>query len=139
MCCFDDWFKTIILPWARSRAGVKAMIGDNLASHLSVEVVRLCEDNNIRLVFLPPNATHLTQPLDVAFFGPMKKSWREILLKYKLTHQTSTTINKCDFPQLLQELMTNIKMAQTSNICSGFLGSGIFSFNPSRVISKIPV
>lgn len=115
------------------------MIGDNLASHLSVEVVRLCQENNIRLVFLPPNATHLTQPLDVAFLGPMKKSWLEILLKYKLTHQTSTTINKCDLPQLLQELMTTINMAKAFNICSGFSGSRIFPINPTRVISKIPV
>lgn len=52
MTCFDDWFKTIILPWATSRDGVKLVIGDNLASHMSVETIQLCQIHNIRFVFL---------------------------------------------------------------------------------------
>lgn len=139
MVCFDDWFKTIVLPWANSREGPKVIIGDNLASHLSVEVVQLCRESNIKLVFLPPNSTHLTQPLDVAFFGPMKKVWRKILLNYKLTNKNATTINKTHFPQLLRELMIKIDMTSSNNICSGFAASGIFPFDPSRVLRKIPV
>ncbi|CAB3231145.1 unnamed protein product [Arctia plantaginis] len=138
MMCFDDWFTTIVLPWARSRDGIKLVIGDNLASHLSVDTIQLCQSENIRFVFLPKNATHLTQPLDVAFFGPMKRLWREILTNYKATYSTVSTINKCHFPQLLQELMTKIDMTKETNICKGFEGSGIFSFNPSRVMLKIP-
>ena len=38
--CFDDWFKKIVLPWANSLGGVKVVIGDNLASHLSVETIQ---------------------------------------------------------------------------------------------------
>ncbi|PZC76450.1 hypothetical protein B5X24_HaOG204541 [Helicoverpa armigera] len=138
MMCFDDWFKTIVLPWANSRDGVKLVIGDNLASHLSVETIQLCQNQNIRFVFLPKNATHLTQPLDVAFFGPMKRIWREILTNYKATYSTASTINKCHFPQLLRELMTKIDMTRETNICKGFEGSGIFPFNPSRVTLKMP-
>ncbi|XP_072949784.1 uncharacterized protein [Epargyreus clarus] len=136
MTCFDDWFKTIVLPWANSRHGVKLVIGDNLAWHLSVEIIKLCQNQNIRFVFLPKNATHLTQPLDVAFFGPMKRIWREILTNYKSTYSTISTINKCHFPQLLKELMSKIKIE--TNICKGFEGSGIYPFNPSRVLVKIP-
>ncbi|CAH2101609.1 unnamed protein product [Euphydryas editha] len=134
--CFDDWFKTIVLPWANSRDGVKLVIGDNLASHLCVETIQLCQNHNIRFAFLPKNATHLTQPLDVAFFGPMKRLWREILTNYKATYSTARTITH--FPQLLQELMTKIDMTKETNIRKGFEGSGIFPFNPSRVTLKIP-
>ncbi|KAJ8968606.1 hypothetical protein NQ317_015892 [Molorchus minor] len=59
------------------------LLGDNLSSHLSAEVVSLCNDNNIRFVFLPGNSTHLTQPLDIAFFRPLKAAWRKILLEWK--------------------------------------------------------
>ncbi|CAG5047276.1 unnamed protein product [Parnassius apollo] len=138
MICFDDWFKSIVVPWANSLDGVKLMIGDNLASHLSVETIQICQSKNIRFVFLPKNATHLTQPLDVAFFRPMKRYWREILTNYKATYSTASTINKCHFPQLLQELMTKIDMTKETNIRKGFEGSGIFPFNPSRVTLKIP-
>lgn len=57
--------------------GPVVLIGDNLSSHISIKVLELCEHNNILFsVCLPPNNTHLTQPLDVTFFGPMKKLWR---------------------------------------------------------------
>ena len=64
---FEDYFKKIILPYCRQLSGKKVLIGDNLSSHLSPEVVRLCEENNILFKFLVPNATHLVQPIDLAF------------------------------------------------------------------------
>ena len=39
------------------------MIGDNVSSHGSMHVLKCCEQNNIDFVLLPPNATHLVQPL----------------------------------------------------------------------------
>jgi hypothetical protein len=46
---------------------------------LSPEVIKLSEKYNIDFIFLPPNSTHITQPLDVAFFRPLKGSWRALL------------------------------------------------------------
>ena len=71
--CFRDWFHTVALPYCRRLPGKKVLIGDNLSSHFSIEILTTCRDNNIAFVCLPPNATHLCQPLDVAYFGPMKK------------------------------------------------------------------
>jgi hypothetical protein len=62
---------------------VKVLIGDNLAAHLSPVVTELCEENNVRFIFLPENSTHLLQPLDVAVFGPMKRKWKEVLTAWK--------------------------------------------------------
>ena len=53
-----------IKVWCRLE-GRKVVIGDNLSSHLSEEVIASCEEYNISLVFLPPNLTHLCQPLDM--------------------------------------------------------------------------
>lgn len=64
---FEDYFNTIILVWANSLPGKKVIICDNLSSHLNVSVIEMCERHNISFVFIPPNSTHLTQPLDVAF------------------------------------------------------------------------
>ena len=50
----------------------KLLIGDNLTSHMSAEVIELCKENNIKFVCFPPNSTEKLQPLDVGFFGPMK-------------------------------------------------------------------
>lgn len=32
---FQEWFQTIVIPWAKRKEGRKALIGDNLSSHIS--------------------------------------------------------------------------------------------------------
>ncbi|XP_065642657.1 jerky protein homolog-like [Hydra vulgaris] len=82
--CFKDWMQTLVVPYFRhvDNNTPKLLIGDNLACHLSIDVIEICETNNIRMVFLPPNSTHLLQPLDLAVYGPMKSTWRKIITEY---------------------------------------------------------
>ena len=80
---FEDWFTSLMLPILKKQDGTKAIIGDNLSSHLSLEVLRLCEENDVKFIALPPNSTHLLQPLDVAFFRPLKSHWRDVLMNWK--------------------------------------------------------
>jgi len=73
---FKEWFFTLFWPHANRLNWRKVLIGDNLASHFNPEVIQQCADSGIDFVCLPKNATHLTQPLDVCFFRPLKQSWR---------------------------------------------------------------
>ena len=79
--CFEDWFFSPLLPRLKKTSGKQVLIGigDNLSSHISISVLEACKQHNIAFVSLPPNSTHLTQPLDVAFFRPMKIAWWQIL------------------------------------------------------------
>ncbi|CAK1577990.1 unnamed protein product [Parnassius mnemosyne] len=135
---FMDWFTTIVIPWAQRLEGPKLVIGDNLSSHINVDVVELCERHNIRFVLLPPNSTHLTQPLDVAFFAPLKRTWRKILMKYKIENPKQTSLNKIHFPILLKQLIEEVNLNKADNLISGFRATGIFPYNPQKVYSKIP-
>ncbi|CAG4939341.1 unnamed protein product [Parnassius apollo] len=136
--CFEDYFRTIILKWAKNLSGPKVIIGDNLSSHLNIEVVELCQKYDIRFVFLPPNSTHLTQPLDVAFFAPLKREWRKVLTNYKIQNPEQSTINKKHFPKLLNELLKNINLRESNNIKSGFRAAGIWPVNARNVLKRIP-
>lgn len=69
---FDDWIKSIATLYLKKFPGRKVLIDDNLSSHISMESIKACKEHNISFVFLPANSTHLTQPLDVAFFRPLK-------------------------------------------------------------------
>ena len=40
---FEEWFKSVIVPWARRKTGHKVIIGDNLSSHISAAVIEKCE------------------------------------------------------------------------------------------------
>lgn len=135
---FEDFFRTVILKWAVDLPGTKVMIGDNLSSHLNSDIIELCEEHQIKFVFLPPNSTHLTQPLDVAFFGPLKKQWRKILLQYKIQNPHQKTMNKKHFPTLLNELMEKIDIRKSQNLKSGFRATGIYPLEPRQVLKRIP-
>lgn len=79
---FEDWFQTISIPHFRRLEGTKIIIGDNLASHVSINIVKLCKLHNIKFVLLPANSTHLTQPLDVSCFCPIKTAWKKVLKEH---------------------------------------------------------
>jgi hypothetical protein len=57
------------------------LLYDGSATHLGCEPVEWAQENNILLMVLPPHSSHLLQPLDVAIFGPMKKSYNTRCLK----------------------------------------------------------
>jgi hypothetical protein len=42
MYIFGDWFRKIFLPAVRRLPGKKLLIGDNLASHISLDVIQIC-------------------------------------------------------------------------------------------------
>lgn len=133
---FEDWFVSLVLPHLKRQAGTKVLIGDNLSSHLNIKTIELCRLNNIKFICLPPNSTHLTQPLDLAYFRPMKGEWRKILLEYKLNTGKSP-IPKSDFPKLLKKLIAELSKDQTALI-NGFRKAGIAPLNRSEVITRLP-
>lgn len=103
---FEDWFRKIALPYFRNLQGKKILIGDILSSHISMDVIRECMVNDIQFILLPPNSTHLCQPLDVAFFRPLKITWRNVLNTWKINHKG--VFPKSEFPKLLNDTLIKI-------------------------------
>ena len=138
---FEDWFFKIAMPFFRNKEGPKALIGDNLQSHLSKDIVTACEENDIRFIFLPTNSTHLTQPLDVAFFAPLKKAWRDILSKWKMSDgRHMTSLPKEWFPGLLRQLVSKIEEGGrgAENLKAGFRKTGIYPIHRQSVLDMLP-
>lgn len=51
---------------------------------MGLQLSEFCQNNGVILITLPPNSTYMLQPLDIAFFGPLKMNWRRELELYKL-------------------------------------------------------
>lgn len=132
---FEKWFTNVAFEYLRRRDGVKVLIGDNLASHVSISVIEKCDKNNIRFVLLPPNSTHLTQPLDVAFFRPLKQAWRKNLLDWKKRNRG--TLPKSMFPAQLNQTLISLENSKT-NAISGFRACGIIPFDRNQVLKRLP-
>ena len=138
---FEDWFFTLVLAKLHKQEGKKILIGDNLSSHLSTEVIKACNNHNIPFICLLPNATHL-QPLDVAFYGPLKKVWRSLLFEWRKTStgRKYSTLPKERFASLLKQLIEKLIVEGNgiSNLINGFRKCGIYPFNPDEVYKKLP-
>lgn len=55
---------------------------DGHSSHETIEAREFAKANNIELFELPPHLTHILQPLDVGFFGPLKTHWNKVQEEY---------------------------------------------------------
>ena len=136
MRTFEIWFDQIFLPHVKNNCkdGPKVLIGDNLGSHFSPRVIELCIENGIRFMTLPPNSTHICQPLDVAVFRPMKSLWRTCLSDWRAESRLSGTIPKEVFPTLLARVFYKLK---PDNLISGFRATGIWPLDSTPVLKHI--
>lgn len=130
---FEDWVKTIVIPFFEKRLNF-FLIGDNLSWHLSVDVIKLCQEKDIHFIFLPANSTHLTQSLDVAVFRPMKMIWRHLLGKWKKSEDGRK--QSC-VPQLLKLLIDELSVNAEKNIRAGFRKCGIVPFDANQVLARL--
>ena len=129
---------SLCLPAVKKQSGNKVIIGDNLSSHLDKSIIKACEKENIRFVFLPPNTTHLTQPLNVAYYRSVKYAWRAILSEWKEKTNSSTTLPKDEFLPLLKKLVEKVNITGTENLISGFRACGIVLVDRNKVLDKQP-
>lgn len=134
---FLEWFESILIPETRRLDGKKIVICDNVAFHFSPKVLELSETNNITFICLPPNSTHITQPLDVAVFRSVKGSWRKLLGEWK-ENNGNNLVTKEIMPTLLGRLLVEINPTIKNNLKSGFQACGIFPCDVEVLLKKIP-
>ena len=132
--CFDGhtfkkWFMKVFVH--NLKGGLFTTIGDNLRFHFSDEVINICLERNICFIMLVPNSMHPCQPLDLAVFGPMKRSWRSLLNEWHKESCSKGTLPKQHFLLLLRHLLHDIK---AENLVNGLRGSGISPLNKDEVI-----
>ncbi|KAK9719802.1 hypothetical protein QE152_g22433 [Popillia japonica] len=87
---------------------------------------------------LPANSTHLMQPLNVNFFAPMKRKWREVLDLWKKKCRWKGSIPNQQFPTLLNRSWSHITGNSATNPQPGFRATGLSPFDPERILAKIP-
>lgn len=93
------------------------MIIDNLRSHVSYKVILTAKENNIELLALPSNSTHIMQPLDINLFKILKSNLRDQLPE-RLTKLNVNYLKNQEFVKLISELWTktfNVQNIQKSD------------------------
>jgi len=92
------WLLEVFIPQTRPSTpqGKRLLIIDGHGSHETDDFLYNCFKHDIYLIFLPPHASHVLQPLDVAVFSSIKTAYRTQLSR--LSDITdSAPVNKITF------------------------------------------
>ena len=132
------WFTEVLVPNVEGLQGPIVLIGDNVGSHFSCNLVRWAKERNNFFSMLLANATHLLQPLDVAVFAPMKKVCRNVLKEYRVESKRTGDTPKEVFPRLLSLLCSVLSSTMSNNLQSGFRTCDLFPLNRQVILDKLP-
>jgi hypothetical protein len=131
-----EWLKRVFDPQTKERANGKPrmLICDGFGTHETLEILEFCFENNIMLCRIPSHTSHKLQPCDVAVFSPLKAAYRDQV--ERLERGGVNTIGKGHFTYLYSPARK--KAFTKKNILAGWAKSGLFPFNPDRVLRDIP-
>ena len=122
-------------PQTKERAGTKprVLVCDGFQTHETIEVLDFCLKRNIRLCRLPSHTSHKLQPCDIRVFGPLKGAYRDEA--EKLYQEGANTVGKKHFTALYSTARE--KAFTPHSIRAGWGRSGLYPFNPDRVLRNI--
>lgn len=130
---FFEYVSNIFYPWIVSMNIEFPILlyVDGHKSHITLSLSRFCTEKQIILICLPPNTTHILQPLHVGLFRSLKQSWKKCIKSYRVENGFKV-LNRENFAPVLKmalEGVTNLK-----NIFqNSFRVCGLYPFDKANV------
>ena len=122
---FHSWFRKVFLRYAHASRPLLLLL-DGHSSHYCLDTIQLATENEIIIFTLPPNTTHLTQPLDKGVFGPLKVHWKQVCRDHLVSHP-GQVVNLYNFVRLFSKAW--VESMTVNNIAAGFEITGIYPLN----------
>lgn len=131
---FEDYIINHLARYAGIQRGedrpATLILYDGHKSHLSLTLTTWAKERNVILFVLPPHSSHLTQPLDVGVFGPMKAFFNRECRGY-MHANPGLSITTRDIARLTAKPF--LKAFSAENITSAFKRSGIYPFCSAEI------
>ena len=122
---FDGWYEEVFLKLIPAVRPILLLL-DGHSTHYNPVTIKRAASDNVIIFCLPPNTTHLMQPLDQVCFSVLKKCWNEECLKYTQLNP-GKVVTRTNFSQVFQSAWA--KAMTISNITASFKTTGIHLFN----------
>ena len=126
---FFKWFHSHFLKHIPSCRPILLLLDGHL-SHYNPDMIKEAARNGIILFCLPPNTTHVAQPLDVAPFHSLKVYWDQACNDYMSSHPWKT-VTIYEFNQLFAKAWFQSMIPST--IIAGFRVAGVYSVNRKAI------
>ena len=97
-----------------------------------MEISNFCKENQVFIHVLKAHCTHITQPLDVVLFDPIKKAAYRIALAWVARNPTKPLSKYTKMKEVAYPAFEAV-LGKKSNIVSAFRASGIFPFDSRNV------
>jgi hypothetical protein len=125
---FYQWLQFFTARIAPARPAL--LIVDNHTSRFSSRIVDYCRAQQLEMLLLPANATHLMQPGDVAVHAPLKKFLAAEAAAWQNQHPCEQLTRR-----YYARLITNAAQRAFSpaNVVAGYAATGIYPTCPERV------
>ena len=129
---FTHWFENHFIRYILLSRPV-VLLMDGHSSHFCPNMIRMAAKEKVILFTLPPNTTHLIQPLDKGCFGPLKVAWRQACHRF-CSQNPGRVVSIYDFSALLSEAWG--QSITVKNITGGFKVTGVYPVD--RCAVQIP-
>ena len=131
-----EWLKRAFDLQIKEKVNQKprVLIYDGLRIHKTIEILEYCFGNNIVLCRLFFHTFHKLQPCDVGVFGSLKTAYRDEV--ERLYRGGLDIVGKEHFTSLYESARR--RALTKRNIKAGWAVTGLFPFNPERVLRDIP-
>lgn len=106
------------------------LVIDGLKSHISFQLSNFCKEHQIILMALPPNTSHILQPLELAFLKPLRSQWRKELKLFQLKNNGQEA-RKHNVAGILEEILKSDQM--TKDLQNRFFQCGLCPFEASNI------
>lgn len=111
----------------------RILLLDGFRTHFSESIRNYAQENKITLVAFPPNLTHLMQPLDVGYFGPLKSLLRRLITDFM--RETGLRMNLIlEWQDLLRK--SHAQLGGQIGV-RAFEKCGLFPYNPDVSLDQI--
>lgn len=131
---FMEWMKHFNKNTDGSKQRI--LLLDNFSPHLNPNICKFAEENNILICPFLPNLSHIVQPLDVGFFGPVKS----VLSSQMDRSQRPTLRSLINEPVLIRKYYNSREqILQGGVIARSFRESGIYPFHPEQLIDRFNI
>ena len=130
-----EWLKRVFDPQTKEQANgrPRVLICDGFGTHETLETLQFCLENNVILCRLPSHTSHKLQPCDVGAFASLKTAYRDEV--ERLNRGGLDTVGKEHFTSLYKPARE--RALTKRNIIAGWAATGLFPFNPERVLRGI--
>ncbi|KAL7289079.1 hypothetical protein TKK_0017030 [Trichogramma kaykai] len=125
---FYEYMSNIFLPWVKQKKIKLPIILylDGHSSHMTLHLSDFCAKNQIILVALYPNSTHITQPMDVGLFSCLKKAWRKTVTEWRI-EKNGQPLDKIEFAIVFKTALESIDLETV--LRNSFKECGLSPFN----------